>query len=109
MALNIQKLESGSRNSCDSYAQLRDYEESQVKAFDRINIVLVIAIAASVIGLLVAAFIAEDTATSIATLISSVVSGSAAGVVWKTRQRHKRELKEWSEAYSAAGCDLQNP
>lgn len=95
--LSIDALETG--KNCEFYEEQRDYEASMVKKFDLIVLTVAVAVAASLVGLIIAIAISEWGVTA-ATAIGTVVTGTAMKFIRDRRKEHQDRVNKWVNAIS---------
>jgi hypothetical protein len=99
--LNIDALEAG--DNCRFFREQRDYEAAQMRRITWVLFAIVITVAASLIGLIIAISL-RSWGTTAATAIGSVVSGTAMKFILNQRQEHRRRIDRWVRAIDDAGC-----
>jgi uncharacterized membrane protein len=101
MDLNIAALEAG--DNCNFYREQREYEATQMRRITWVIFAVIITLAASLIGLIIAITLQSWGATT-ATAVGSVVSGTAMKFIINQRHEHRRRMDRWVRAIEKAGC-----
>jgi hypothetical protein len=101
MELDVEALRAG--DNCKFIREQRDYEKTMMKRIDRVVFALVLVVAASLIGLIIAIAVSEWGVTA-ATGIGTVVSGTAAKFIFDQRTRHSERVDKWIKALEDLDC-----
>jgi hypothetical protein len=99
--LHIDALEAG--DNCRFFREQRDYEAAQMRRITWVVFAIVITVAVSLIGLIIAISV-QSWGTTAATAIGSVVSGTAMKFILHQRQEHRQRIDQWVRAIEKAGC-----
>jgi hypothetical protein len=95
--LSEQATDAVERNdNCTYYKKTRDYEREMVKKFSTLLYMVGIAVALSVVGLIISIAIKEYGVTA-ATSIGTVVTGTAVGFLIKERKGHQTESEKYEK------------
>ena len=105
MDLNLEALEAG--DNCSFYRQQRDYEAAQAARITWVVFAIILTVAASLIGLVVAISL-KSWGVATATGVGSAVSGTAMKFILAQRDDHRRRAIQWVAAIERADCpDMQ--
>lgn len=99
--LNIEALEQG--NNCEFFAEQRDYEAAMLRKFYTILYCIAIAVAASLVGLIIAISIKESQ-VAVATGVGTVVSGAAMKFILDRKADHQQRINKWVSAIKRNNC-----
>ncbi len=93
-AESIDLLTEDSRN-CTFYEAERDYESRMLKRYNVLIFLIAIAVAISLIGLIISIAVKEWGATA-ATSIGTVVTGTAMKFILDQRKGHQERIDKWT-------------
>ncbi len=93
--MGVAGIESIGIDNCDYYVKQRDYETTIAARYTWIVFSIAVAVAACVVGLIIAIAIKEWGATAAAS-IGTVATGSAVKFILDQREEHRTRATDWA-------------